>query len=147
MAHVNTPAEEQQLLDWFEATAGRAWESLSEAESAVWKAYQFDLAVQNGGFDKGLRDFGDRWPELLHSLERIGALKIAAMCKEAASVFPNGNAPIDSEQRNKECWALDQAAKDLLWRLGGDYYELRKTDSSEDVLSKMFWCLKCLKVL
>src|SRR5262245_61195621 len=56
MTHVNTPEEERRLFDWFEATTGRAWDSLSEVESAVWKAYLFDLAVQNGGFDKGLLD-------------------------------------------------------------------------------------------
>src|SRR5262245_61407977 len=110
MTHVNTPEDEGRLFDWFEATTGRAWDSLPEIESAVWKAYLFDLAVQNGGFDKGLLDFGDRWPELLDSLQRIGASKIVEMCKEAASVFPKGCPPVEAEKRFEEWRSLDQAA-------------------------------------
>jgi hypothetical protein len=147
MPHVNTPEEERRLFDWFEATTGREWDSLTKVESAVWKAYLFDLTVQNGGFEKGLLDFGDRWPELMDSLHRIGATKIAEMCKVAASVFPNGNPPVDGRERHKEWCALHQAAKDLIWRLGGDYYDLHKTDPSEDMLSKMYCCLRNENVL
>jgi hypothetical protein len=147
MAHVNTPEEERRFFDWFEATTGRAWNSLSEVESAVWKTYLFDLAVQNGGFDKAVLDFGDRWGDLLSSLHRIGATRIAEMCQEAAFVFPKGCVPIESDIRFEEWRALNQTAKDLLWRLGGDYYDLWKTDPGEDIYSKMFWCLRNEKVL
>ena len=147
MTELITPAEENRLFEWFEATTGRAWDSLSEAESAVWKAYLFDLQVQNGGFEQALLNIGDHWQDLLVSLKSIGATKIDEMCQTAAAVFPGGFPPVAAETRHKQLWALGQEAKDLLWKLGGDYYDLHKTDPGEDMYSKMFACLKGEKVL
>ena len=140
------PADEKRLFEWFDTTTGRSWDSLSATESAVWKAYLFDLQVQNGGFDQALLNIGEHWQDLLVSLKRIGATKIGEMCQQAAAVFPSGFPPIDADTRYKQVWALGQDAKDLLWKLGGDYYDLHKTDPEEDMYSKMFACLKGEKV-
>jgi hypothetical protein len=133
-----TNAAEKRLFAWFDSTTGRDWDSLSDAEAAVWTAYLLELQIANGGFHQAMLNMGGRWQEILRALCRIGAAKIAHMYEEAIAVFPDGRPAVDSELRYKQVWALDQPALDLLWRLGGEYYDLWKTSPGEDIYAKMY---------
>ena len=137
-----TRDEENLLFGWFEATTGRSWESLSEAECIVWRVYLFELQVANGGFHQALLNDGDRWEEILRALRRIEAAKITQMFEEALTVFPNGTPAPDGETRYKQVWAFDNKAKDLLWRLTCEYYDLYRDCPDEDSYAKMYAFLK-----
>jgi uncharacterized protein (DUF433 family) len=133
-----TVAAENRLFAWLDLTTGRNWDSLSEVEAAVWTAYALELQIANGGFHQALLNIGERWQEILKALCRIGAVKIAHMYEEALTVFPEGKPASGSQLRYHQMSALDQTARDLLWRLDGEYYDLYKTCPSENMYAKMY---------
>ena len=135
--------DEKALFEWFEATTGQPWD-FSEAGKAVWIAYHFDQQVCNGGFHQAFLNLGDHWKEIRAALATIGATSVIRLFDEALSVFPPDGPAENQRVRYGQLSGLQKNSLDLLWRLDGNYYDLK---DDECIYNVMYRCLVRAKLL
>ncbi len=99
---------------------------LSDAEETTVVAYRFALEITNGGFEQFfVNPSGDRWRETLQAIKTVGAARLALLFEEALSVFPDTRPSDDQLTRCQQLEAAGPPARDLLWNLTGQYYDIQ----------------------
>lgn len=127
-----------QILNQINARIrSRAWANVSQQERDAANVDAFYGAVTNGGIDAVFFNatyLGDMADELLGSLERIGAVRAAAIFKQGFAFFPHGRVPRTLDTRIAH---LRQAKdKDLFDKLSQLFFQ--EAEREEEILSAFF---------
>lgn len=98
--------------------------SLTPDEQVAYCVDALEREVNNGGFDQFfLNSSGDTVPETLAALEAIGAAQVAAMLREAVSLFPGGEPPRDREERYQRALGAPEATREAWNGLDSRFYD------------------------
>ena len=99
--------------------------TLSPAEQVFVCVYELEREVNNGGFDKFLRNSPGRYAtETIQALIAIGATAMAAIARDAVSLaFPDGHVPSDQEERAAVLDAAADTLNDELEALDERFYK------------------------
>ena len=109
-----------------------------EKERTVWLVYMLEMELSNGGFHQFfLNPSGNDWAETLEALKRIGAARISLMYHQALSVFPGCEPPKDHLERTEQLSKIGEKAEAMLDELTDEYYDLYRTEPSQDSYAKM----------
>ncbi len=113
-----------------------SWDSLSEVEQTIWYVYVFDLEVINGGLSQFFANpSGDKWPETLRALKKIGAMRIARIFEKALEVFPESRP--STSHMNRDLPELNSEGDNLLEKLSHKYFNLHKKYPNETAYVRM----------
>ena len=121
-----------------DAAAGADWSSLSDAERATITGYLFALEITNGGIEQFLvNPSGDRWRETLQAIRTVGASRLGDLFEQALAIFPDNAPSVDQVTRCSQLAAAGETARELLWRLTGQYYDLQAASSEHCLYQKL----------
>ncbi len=86
---------------------GENTQALNEHERVIYVTQLLEAEVNNGGFDQFFRNSsGNLSNEIVSAFKQIGALKTAAICEKAISLFPK---PVPATQEEREQLLTDEA--------------------------------------
>jgi predicted lactoylglutathione lyase len=97
------------------------YQSLDKIEKIILDIELFVMEINNGGFDQFFfNSIGDRYQEILNSLEEIKANKTKDLLQQACKNFTDGAPPKDRFKRQDE---LSNVDKELLDNLDKRFYK------------------------
>ena len=86
---------------------GESTQALNEHERVIYVTQLLEAEVNNGGFDQFFRNSsGNLSNEIVSAFKQIGALKTAAICEKAISLFPK---PVPATQEERAQLLTDEA--------------------------------------
>jgi len=118
----------KQLIALSENPAAQFWkvsyEELTAAEKVFVSIWELESEVNNGGFlQYFFNSSGDNANHCISALESIGALNVAALVKQAISVFGNGGPSANSDIRQPQVENLSAEQKSFLDQFDQKFYK------------------------
>ena len=118
----------KQLIALSENPAAQFWkvsyQELTAAEKVFVSIWELEAEVNNGGFlQYFFNSSGDNAGYCVSALEKIGALNVAALAKQANSVFENGAPSADSEIRQPQVEKFSDEQKKFLDELDQKFFK------------------------
>lgn len=118
----------QQLIALSENPAAQFWkvsyQELTPVEKVFVSIWELESEVNNGGFlQYFFNSSGDNAAHCVSALEKIGALNVAALVKQANSVFANGEPSADLEIRRPQVEKFSAEQKKFLDELGQKFFK------------------------
>jgi hypothetical protein len=97
---------------------GEEMEKLNEYQKVFYLNQCLERELNNGGFNQFYFNFYGKYAEeTVASLKVIGAIKTADILFQANSIFPTGNVPIDSKERQNILEKIEKSGNDKWQRL------------------------------
>jgi hypothetical protein len=120
--------QNKQLVALSENPTAQFWKvsynELTEAEKVFVSVWELESEVNNGGFLQYFSNSsGDNAANCAWALEKIGALKVVALAKQALSVFENGNPSADSTIRQSQVQNFSGEQKEFLDELDQQFFK------------------------
>jgi hypothetical protein len=110
-----------------------SYEELTAPEKVFVSVWELEAEVNNGGFlQYFFNSSGDNAKHSVCALERIGATNVAALFKQANSVFANGLPSSDSEICRPQVEKLSEEQKKFLDELDQKFY--KRSDNLTELL-------------
>ncbi len=101
--------------------------SLSEKEQIIYSVWWLEAEVNNGGFHQYFwNSSGDYANQTLSALEKIGAIKNAALLKAAMDIAFEGAAPVARDSRQFFLEQNEEMKQERLGELDSDFYEYKE---------------------
>jgi hypothetical protein len=127
----------KQLIALSENPDSRFWkvsyEELTAPEKVFVSIWELESEVNNGGFlQYFFNSSGDNAKYCVLALEKIGATNVAALAKQANSIFANGEPPVDSAIRQPQVQNLTAEQKSFLDQLDQKIY--KRSDNLTELL-------------
>ena len=116
--------EKCACTDWVDLT------KFNEQERTIYLCQQFEIEINNGGFDQFFfNNSGRTTKELLEALEMIDAKKQKEILIKTCGIFPNSQVPTDDETRQSllEKLTEEEGVEEILANADDELY-----DSYED---------------
>jgi hypothetical protein len=118
----------KQLIALSENPAAQFWkvsyQELTAAEKVFVSVWELESEVNNGGFlQYFFNSSGDNAKYCVSALGKIGALNVAALVKQAISVFDNGEPSPDSAIRQLQVENLSGKQKEFLNELDQMFFK------------------------
>jgi hypothetical protein len=120
--------------DVFDRLAISGYEALGSLNKVFVCVWSLKGEVDNGGFDQWLFNSSGDWAyDTPRCLEEIGAVKTAAIVKEAINIFPGGVVPVDLEERRTAMENIGETVS-LRWdKLSDIFY--REEENLDELLA------------
>jgi hypothetical protein len=118
----------KQLIALSENPAVQFWkvtyQELTAAEKVFVSIWELEAEVNNGGFlQYFFNSSGDNAKHCVPALEKIGALNVAALVRQAITVFENSDPPADSAIRQPQVEKFSDEQKKFLDELDQMFFK------------------------
>jgi hypothetical protein len=136
-AYCKASFDEENLIELYlnlcqKCNYGENMQAINEHERVVYVTQLLEAEVNNGGFDQFFRNSsGNLSKEIVAAFTRIGAVKTAAICEKAISVFPSP-VPATQEERNR---LLTEETEAILDKYDDEFYH---SEENLDALNKQY---------
>jgi len=102
-------------------------DALNEKEKAIFAIWWLEAEVNNGGFHQYFwNSAGDNADIAITSLNKIGAIKTAALLKQAIEISFSGSLHLTRENRRIQLEINEEIKMDALGELDSDFYEYQE---------------------
>ena len=136
-AYCKTSFDEENLVELYlslcrKCNYGENMQSLNEHERIIYVTQLLEAEVNNGGFDQFFgNSSGNLSNEIVSAFKQIGAMKTAAICEKAISVF-SSPVPATQEERNQ---LLSEEKCTILDKYDNEFYN---SEENLDVLNRQY---------